>query len=56
MPFNWRTPNAQKIGLAALMGTCATVGHWLVILAYTAHREPVSADVSKVAASDIRRS
>jgi hypothetical protein len=42
--------------LAALMGTCTTVSHWLVILANTAHREPVRAHVAKVAASDIRRS
>ena len=34
VPFNWRTPTAQEIGLAVVMGTCSTIGHWLVILAY----------------------
>jgi drug/metabolite transporter (DMT)-like permease len=34
VPFNWRTPTTDKIGLAVLMGIFSTVGHWLTILAY----------------------
>jgi drug/metabolite transporter (DMT)-like permease len=34
VPFHWRTPTAEEIGLAVLMGSFSTVGHWLIILAY----------------------
>jgi drug/metabolite transporter (DMT)-like permease len=34
VPFNWRTPTAGEIGLAVVMGTFSTMGHWLIILAY----------------------
>ncbi|QRM35797.1 DMT family transporter (plasmid) [Microvirga sp. VF16] len=34
VPFHWRTPTAGEIGLAVLMGSCSTTGHWLIILAY----------------------
>jgi drug/metabolite transporter (DMT)-like permease len=34
VPFHWRTPTAGEIGLAVLMGTFSTTGHWLIILAY----------------------
>jgi drug/metabolite transporter (DMT)-like permease len=34
VPFHWRTPNAGEIGLAVLMGSFSTMGHWLIILAY----------------------
>jgi drug/metabolite transporter (DMT)-like permease len=34
VPFNWRTPTTDEIGLAVLMGIFSTVGHWLTILAY----------------------
>ncbi len=34
VPFHWRTPTAGEIGLAVLMGSFSTIGHWLIILAY----------------------
>jgi drug/metabolite transporter (DMT)-like permease len=34
VPFHWRTPTVGEIGLAILMGTLSTTGHWLIILAY----------------------
>jgi drug/metabolite transporter (DMT)-like permease len=34
VPFHWRAPNAEEIGLAVLMGILSTIGHWLIILAY----------------------
>ncbi|SCY93277.1 EamA domain-containing membrane protein RarD [Microvirga guangxiensis] len=34
VPFHWRTPSAEEIGLAILMGGFSTMGHWLIILAY----------------------
>jgi drug/metabolite transporter (DMT)-like permease len=34
VPFNWRTPTTDEIGLAVLMGIFSRVGHWLTILAY----------------------
>ena len=34
VPFHWRTPTVAELGLAVLMGSCSTMGHWLIILAY----------------------
>ncbi len=34
VPFHWRAPTPGEIGLAVLMGTFSTIGHWLIILAY----------------------
>ena len=34
VPFHWHTPTAGEIGLAVLMGSFSTMGHWLIILAY----------------------
>ena len=34
VPFHWRTPTAGELGLAVLMGSFSTMGHWLIILAY----------------------
>jgi drug/metabolite transporter (DMT)-like permease len=34
MPFTWNTPTAGELGLAVLMGSFSTTGHWLIILAY----------------------
>ena len=34
VPFNWRAPTTGEIGLAVLMGSFSTMGHWLIILAY----------------------
>jgi drug/metabolite transporter (DMT)-like permease len=34
VPFHWRTPTAGELGLAVLMGSFSTIGHWLIILAY----------------------
>lgn len=34
VPFHWRTPTLEEIGLTVLMGALSTAGHWLIIVAY----------------------
>jgi len=40
VPFAWQSPTWREIGIAFLMGTFSTVGHWLICVSY--RKAPVS--------------